>query len=98
MFRTWTASKSDLLISPFETKLYYPLDSSLCENLPNTEFLLVLFFPVFSPSTEKYGPEKTSYLDTFYAVVFSDGNSFTVFQKILVPTVSLLWSFQKKKH
>ena len=24
--------------------------------------------PVFSPNTKKYGPEKTSYLDTFHAV------------------------------
>ena len=27
------------------------------------------YFPVFSPNTEKYGPEKTSYLDTFHAVL-----------------------------
>ena len=27
---------------------------------------------MFSPSTGKYGPEKTSYLDTFYAVLDSD--------------------------
>ena len=26
------------------------------------------YFPVFSPNTGKYGPEKTTYLDTFYAV------------------------------
>ena len=26
------------------------------------------FFPVFSPNTGKYGPEKTPYLDTFDAV------------------------------
>ena len=26
------------------------------------------YFPVFSPNTGKYGPEKTLYLDTFYAV------------------------------
>ena len=26
------------------------------------------YFPVFSPNTGKYGPEKTSYLDTFDAV------------------------------
>ena len=24
------------------------------------------YFPVFSSNTEKYGPEKTSYLDTFH--------------------------------
>ena len=28
------------------------------------------YFPVFSPNTEKYGPEKTAYLDTFHAVAF----------------------------
>ena len=27
-----------------------------------------LYFPVFSPNTGKYGPEKTPYLDTFHAV------------------------------
>ena len=26
------------------------------------------YFPVFSPNTGKYGPDKTSYLGTFYAV------------------------------
>ena len=25
------------------------------------------YFPVFSPNTGKYGPEKTPYLDTFHA-------------------------------
>ena len=27
-----------------------------------------LYFPVFSPDTGKYGPEKTLYLDPFHAV------------------------------
>ena len=27
-------------------------------------------FPTFCLNTEKYGPEKTSYLDTFHAVVY----------------------------
>ena len=27
------------------------------------------YFPVFSPNTGKYGPEKTSYSDTFHAVI-----------------------------
>ena len=26
------------------------------------------YFPIFNPSTGKYGPEITPYLDTFYAV------------------------------
>ena len=56
---------------------------ALCEMCPNTEFFLVLIFPhldwirrdtrylsVFSPNAGKYGPEKTSYLDTFHAVHF----------------------------
>ena len=29
------------------------------------------YFPIFSQSTGKYGPEKTSYLDTFHAVWIS---------------------------
>ena len=36
-----------------------------------------LYFPVFSPNTGKYGPEKYPYLDTFHAVYgdkqFGDG-------------------------
>ena len=32
------------------------------------------YFPVFSPNTGKYGPEKTPYLDTFHAVCI-DRNS-----------------------
>ena len=27
-----------------------------------------LYFPVFAPSTGKYGPEKAPYMDTFHAV------------------------------
>ena len=27
------------------------------------------YFPVFGLNTEKYGPEKTPYLDTFHAVL-----------------------------
>ena len=30
-----------------------------------------LYFPVFSPNTGKYGPEKTPYLDTFHAVTLN---------------------------
>ena len=29
------------------------------------------YFLVFSPNTGKYGPEKTPYMDTFHAVLFS---------------------------
>ena len=29
------------------------------------------YFPVFSPNTGKYEPEKTPYLETFYAVYVS---------------------------
>ena len=37
---------------------------SLREKCPNAEYL-----SLFSPNVGKYGPEKTPYLDTFYAVV-----------------------------
>ena len=32
------------------------------------------YFPVFSPNTGKYGPEKTPYLDAFHAVIYYLGN------------------------
>ena len=51
------------------------------EKCPNTEFFLVRIFPhldwirrdtsylsVFSPNAGKYGPEKTTYLETFHVV------------------------------
>ena len=64
-----------------ECQLLFMAQLSLCEMCPNTEFFLVRIFPhsvwilrdtsyfsVFSPNAEKYGPEKTSYLDSFHAV------------------------------
>ena len=60
-------------------------DYTLREKCPNTEFFLVCIFPhldwiqrdtkylsVFSPNAGKCGPEKTSYLDNFHAVTFSE--------------------------
>ena len=51
---------------------------SLREKCPSTKFFLVRIFlyldwiveylSVFSPKTRKYGPEKSSYLDTFHVV------------------------------
>ena len=45
---------------------------ALSRKCPNTEFFLGLYFPVFgpvfSPNTEKHGPEKSPYLDSFHAV------------------------------
>ena len=38
--------------------------SALREKCSDTEF----FWSVFNPSTGKYGPEKTPYLDNFHAV------------------------------
>ena len=58
-------------------------DEIICVNFYSSHFLLKEliawnvskygvfpgpYFPVFSPNTWKYGPEKTSYLDTFHAV------------------------------
>ena len=42
---------------------------SLYEKCPSTEFFLVRIFPVFSPNTGKYGPEKTLYLNIFRVVI-----------------------------
>ena len=42
---------------------------SLREKCSNTEFFSGPYFPVFSPNTGKYGPEKTPYVDTFHAMI-----------------------------
>ena len=44
--------------------LHWPLR----EKCPNTEFFSSAYFPVFSPNTGKYRPEKTPFLDTLHAV------------------------------
>ena len=66
-------------------RLLILLKFPLHEKCPDTEFLWSVFFcirteygdlrsnSVFSPNTGKYGPEKTSYLNTFYAVFVSFG-------------------------
>ena len=41
---------------------------ALREKCSNTKFFSGPYFPVFSPNTGKYGPEKTPYLDAFHAV------------------------------
>ena len=64
-----------------QTNVFFLLKHTLREKCPNTEFFLVRIFPhsdwirrdtsylsVFSPNVEKYGPEKTPYLDIFHAV------------------------------
>ena len=40
---------------------------TLREKCPNAEFFGP-YFPLFSPNTGKYEPEKTPYLDIFHAV------------------------------
>ena len=35
-----------------------------------------LYLSIYSPNTRKYGPEITTYLDTFYAVLFSEMHHF----------------------
>ena len=42
---------------------------TLREKCPNTGVLSGSYFPVFSPNTGKYRPEKTPYLVTFHAVL-----------------------------
>ena len=51
---TWTSTKS--------------VSISWREKCPNTDFFSGPYFSVFGLNTEKYGPQKTSYLDTFHAV------------------------------
>ena len=49
--------------------IYFKHTESLHEKCPNTEFFSGPYIPLFSPSTGKYGPEKTPCLDTFHAVI-----------------------------
>ena len=62
-----------------------------------------VYFPVFSPNTGKYGPKKTTYLDTFHAVKILENlgkkrlqhSSFTVnfwnfFRAAFLPNISRL--------
>ena len=88
------------------TVWFYSVAEALREKCANTEFFLVRIFPhshwiwrdmeylsVFSPNAGKYGPEKTTYLDTFHTVrriqdlpkihdeVFCKNFTFTVFAK-----------------
>ena len=73
------------------SRLYFDLEAKTQrEKCPNTEFFLVRIFPhsdwiwrdtpclfVFSPNEGQYGPEKTSYLDTFHAMKIA--NYFSIF-------------------
>ena len=53
------------------------------EKCQNTKFFSSPYFPVVSPKTGKYGPEKTPYLDKFHIV----NNSMDTNQKSLVPEI-----------
>ena len=46
---------------------YYYWKNIISEKYADTEYL-----SVFSPNAGKYGPEKTSYLDTFHTVVCTE--------------------------
>ena len=56
---------------------------ALREKCPNSKYADIsgLYFPVFSPNTEKYGPEITPYLDTFHAGC--------IFEKIMQLTMEM---------
>ena len=43
------------------------------KSVQNSEFFLGPYFPAFGLNTEKYGPEKYPYLDTFHAVEMPSG-------------------------
>ena len=47
---------------------------ALIEKSPNTNFFSGPNFPVFSPNTGKYEPEKTSYLNAFHDIVNKHAN------------------------
>ena len=51
--------------------------------LSKYEVVFGLYFPLFSPSTKKYGPEKPPHLDTFHAV--NDGRNIETYKFQYVP-------------
>ena len=48
------------------------------------------YFPVFSPNTGKYRPEKIPYLDTFHAVLY--------FEKLSIKKIGYSKTFWKTVH
>ena len=71
-----------LIIGTYKFPSLSDLKFTLREKYSNMEFFLVRIFPyldsirrdkkyisVFSPNAEKYGPEKTPYLDTFHTLL-----------------------------
>ena len=78
------------------------------EKCPNTKIFLVHIFwysdwirrdtLLFSPNTEKCGPEKTSYLDTFHAVTFWEVIIFSVgnLEQQITMTYTIYWQTHSK--
>ena len=69
---------------------------TLREKCSNMKFFSGPYFPVFSPNTGKYGPERTPYLDTFHAVETStsmirnlngNGSSYLEFSDVMCKSV-----------
>ena len=59
---------AQVIIKNDHRKKYF--SQTLREKSPNAEFFLVRTFLKYFPKTRKDGPEKTPYLDSFYAVKF----------------------------
>ena len=78
------------------------------EKCPNTKIFLVHIFSfsdwirrdtlLFSPNTEKCGPEKTSYLDTFHAVTFWEVIIFSLgnLEQQITMTYTIYWQTHSK--
>ena len=49
---------------------------ALSEKVSNYGVFSSPYFPVFGLNIEKYGPEKSSYLDSFHAVMFSSSRHY----------------------
>ena len=56
------------------------------------------YFPVFGPNTEKYGPEKTPYLDTFDAVNLIVIPSFFIQKNDISENVRYLITLSFQEH
>ena len=68
---TFLPSYAGLILSWDDSELSESCASGVhcVKKCSNTEFFSGLYFSAFSPNTEKYGPVKTRYLDTFLEVV-----------------------------
>ena len=71
------------------------LSPALREKCPNTEFFSVLYFPIFSPYTGKYGPEKLRIRILFTQCRYYHQKRWRIIIDILLPIYYIQENFSK---